>query len=497
MDNQALTFEEVKTFLHDHYAKEPSADKLQDVLVVSSPLTEIEQAEIVQILSRYQKEHGLTKAELKAKLKSLSNYETETDFFENGTLKPIRVVHALREQNDYLTTAEDDALRVYKSGVFRQDQTRVTAREIHNLLGDAVTSHHVNNVLSLLKDATTARTPRHTDYINLTNGRFCINAWELLDHSPDYPSVVQLPVEYNPNAKCPEFDTWLSDILPNEDDRFLLHQLFGYSMLQDVRFGKIAVLYGPTHTGKSTCLDLLRAFLGKENVSSKTLHALDNEENRFSRVGLNGKLANISADLSSRYLAGDSQVKQIATGDVMDVEDKNVKSFSFHPYATLWSSCNELPLSHDRSDAWYERLIILPFTQQHTGKAADRKLLERITTPEELSGLLNHAIAGLQMLLSENAFKETDATRTMLEAYRLDNDHVAAFLTEEYKLTTQNYVDEKGLYDHYETWCNDAGIKKLTKAKFRNGVEKWGATRKRKKTTNGERFFAFEGMEAL
>ena len=180
-----------------------------------------------------------------------------------------------------------------EGGVFGLDDLRRTEQEVITLLGDAAKTSYLSDVVALLKTRTMAVLPVHANWVNLANGRLCLHSWELLEHSPVYRSVVQLPVAYQPDATCPVFNAWLADVLPAEDDQFLLLQLLGYSMLQDVRFGKIAVLYGPTHTGKSTCLNLVKAFLGKENVSSLTLHALDNEDRRFSRAGLVGKLAKL------------------------------------------------------------------------------------------------------------------------------------------------------------------------------------------------------------
>ena len=494
MDN-ILTLSEVKTRVKKYpdTAEDEQAGYLTDLLTLTVPLETTERAEIVKRLGDFKSIHGMSKKELIDEIKRLS-VSTDEPFFDGDRLKPIRVVDALQMQNHYLTTAEDSQLRIYRDGVFAADRTRETARAIIELLGDDADRSAVSNVQSLLSDLTTEVAPEHKDWINLQNGRFCLNSWELLEHSPIYKSIVQLPVEHNHDAKCPEFDAWLSDVLPSEDDQWLLLQLFGYSMLQDVRFGKIVVLYGPTHTGKSTCLDLLKSFLGDGNVSALSLHALDNEQLRFSRAGLVGKLANMSADLSSKYLAGDSQVKQIAVGDPMQVEFKGVQSFTYSPYSTLWSSSNQLPVSHDRTDAWYERLIILPFTQQHTGKNADRKLLHRLTQPSELSGILNRVLSALQVLLTDNAFTETDSTREMLERYRQENDHVARFLSEEYELKDDAYVLEDDTYTHYYQWCEDDGIKPLSKTKFRAGVVSWGPSRKRKGSK--ERYFAFEGMQA-
>ena len=331
------------------YACDPSAEKLQDLLTLTVPLSPVERADIIREPSAFNTSHGMTKKELQAEISRLQKSVTEeTDFFENGILKPIRVVDALQRENHYLTTAEDGKLRVYQEGVFAPDETRQTARDVIDLLGDDVNRSDVGNVLSLLSDVTLSTLPENKDWINFSNGRWCLDSWQFLEHSSVHPSVIQLPVKFEPKAKCPHFDAWLSDVLPSEADRFLLLQLFGYSMRQDVRYGKLAVFVGPTHTGKSTRLDLLTAFLGRKNVSALSLHALDNEERRFSRAGLVGKLANMSADLSSKHLAGDSQVKQMVVGDPMQVEFKGVQSFTYFPYATLFASENQLPLSHDR-----------------------------------------------------------------------------------------------------------------------------------------------------
>jgi len=449
MDN-VLTLSDVKEQV-TQYASDPSAEKLQDILILTTQLSPVERSEVINSLSDYNRKHGMSKSELQAEVRRLlmSADARDTPFFEAGKLKPIRVVDALQRDNDYLTTIEDGQLRIYRDGVFACDKTRQTARNIIALLGDDVDRAAVSNVESLLSDMTAETVPEHLEWVNLANGRWCLNAWQLLEHSPVYKSIVQLPVAYDAKAKCPEFDAWLSDVLPSDADRFLLLQLFGYSMLQDVRFGKIVVLFGPTHTGKSTCLDLLKAFLGKDNVSAASLHALDNEQLRFSRSGLVGKLANVSADLSSKYLSGDSQVKQIAVGDPMQVEFKGVQGFPYSPFATLWASSNQLPVSHDRTDAWYERLVILPFMQQHKGKAADRKRLEKLTQPSELSGILNQVLDALRVLLLDNAFKETESTLAMLEQYRQENDHVARFLSETYQRHAESHVLEDDVFQAY------------------------------------------------
>ena len=477
------------------YAAEPEHELLKDILAGISTLdTQIDRETALQAVFKEKSKHNLTLTLLRKQVASFMR-ETDTthDFFSERQFLPGVVCDALEAEGHYLTLPTDNALRVYRSGVYHEDTTSETGKTIDTWLGEATRPDRIRSVLDLLEIRTKSDVDRHTDYINLLNGRLCLSSWQLLDHVPQPPSLIQLPVRYDVDAKCDEFDAWLANVLPAGDDQQLLLQLLGYSMLQDVRFGKIAVLYGPTHTGKSTCLSLVKALLGETNTSALSLHALDNEERRFSRSGLVGKLANLSADLSSKYLAGDSQIKQIASGDPMRVEFKNGQPFDYKPFATLWASANQLPVSHDRTDAWYERLILLPFMVQHTGKAADRKVLERMTEPSQLSGILNRAIAALQQLISDNAFIATESTDALLAQYRLENDHVDRFLSENYTRAIGEECHEDDVYIAYSGWCDAEGIQALSKTKFRAGVATWGCQRKRKGTQT--RFFVFAGLQ--
>ena len=479
------------------YAAEPTHELLTLILTAISTLdTLIDRETALRALEKEKSKHALSYTALKKQVTDfMREANTLNEFFDDGKFLPGAVCDTLEDSGHYLTLPTDNLLRVYRSGVYREDIISETAKTIDGWLGAATRPDRIRSALELLEIRTKTDVDRHTGFINLMNGRLCLSSWELLDHTPDLPSLIQLPVRYDPAATCTEFDAWLQNILPAGDDQQLLLQLLGYSMLQDVRFGKIAVLYGPTHTGKSTCLSLVKALLGEKNTSALSLHALDNEDRRFSRSGLVEKLANISADLSSKYLAGDSQIKQIASGDPMQVEFKNGQPFLYKPFATLWASANQLPVSHDRTDAWYERLILLPFDQQHKGNAADRQVLQRMTEPNELSGILNRTIDALKQLIEDNAFITTKSTEALLTAYRLENDHVDRFLSETYTRTVSEECFEYDVYTAYSDWCDAEGIQALSKTKFRTGVASWGCPRKRKGTQT--RRFVFQGLEKL
>ena len=447
-----------------------------------------------------------------------SSSPAESPYFYRSRFIPMALMDALDKDFSFLALPTEKHLRVYKNGVYTLDTDSELPREIHKRLGSRLQARYVTETLALLRQrhmlplSGDGQTPCcHPDVVNLRNGLYNVREGELTPHTPTFKSIVQLPVSHDVDAKCPQIDAFLSDVLRDDSDIELAHEIIGYSMLMQLPIAKLFVLLGPTHTGKSTFLDVLTAFLGVENTSGVSLQALDDDTQRFARSGLYGKLANIAADLSKRSLAGDSKVKMIAAGDRFDVERKGVDSFSMCPVATLICAANEMPRSFDRSDAWLERITILPFVNQHKGEDAKRNYIRELTTPSELSGLFNHAIVAVARVLTLGKFTEGKNVVEARENYGLYNDQVLRFLTENYvrqddssfKDDVPLRIQESVVFKAYQEWCDDEGIlHPTTKVNFRDSVEKWtGAKRVRVRgegeRSNANRSFAFQKLISL
>jgi putative DNA primase/helicase len=61
-------------------------------------------------------------------------------------------------------------------------------------------------------------------------------------------------------------------------------------------------------------------------------------------------------------------------------------------------SSNKIPDSDDKSYAYYKRWLILAFDRVFHGITKDTNLIHRLTTPAELSGVLNLALIALRQL---------------------------------------------------------------------------------------------------
>jgi putative DNA primase/helicase len=149
---------------------------------------------------------------------------------------------------------------------------------------------------------------------------------------------------------------------------------------------------------------MLMNFLGSENISNIPIQDLGEE---FKTVNLFGKLANIADELSAKALDDTSKFK-ISTGDspISGYKKYVQDPVQFVSIAKQIFATNELPKTSDSSQAFFRRPIIFEFNRTFSNENGkkDPDLIKKLTTPEELSGLLNKAIEGLKRLNERKAF---------------------------------------------------------------------------------------------
>ena len=212
-----------------------------------------------------------------------------------------------------------------------------------------------------------------------------VHTLEFTEHSPDYLSLVQLPIKYDPNAKCPNVLKFLGQVLKPKDV-FTSLQLCDYCLYKSAKYEKAVMCVGKGDNGKSTFLKPIERLLGVKNVSHVSLQELNGD--KFAIANLCGKLANIFADLKSEKLPNTGVFKMLVSGDVIRAQRKHAQPFDYGNYAKLIYSANQIPEADDISYAYFKRWIILIFDRIFTNDNKDTNLINKLTTDEELSGLL-------------------------------------------------------------------------------------------------------------
>jgi len=306
--------------------------------------------------------------------------------------------------------------------------------------------------------------------VNVENGILNILTGELTPHRSNYHFFNKLPLKYDPDCKGERVQRFLRDVTGSEEDAQVLKEMAGYCLYRGYPYHKALALVGDGANGKSTFLALVKEFLGRENVSGKGL--VDLEINRFAKASLFGKLANIYADLSDDTLQKTGTFKMLTGGDVIEAEKKFRDSFTFVNYAKLLFSCNKLPEVYDNTDAFFRRWIIIVFPNVFKGVNCDHNILEKLTVPDELSGLLNIALNGLKRILKNDGFSLAKSTEETREDYIRKSDPLAAFIMDCIQESQSSIMLKQQLYSLFAFYCRENNLPAVNKDTFFKNISK-------------------------
>jgi putative DNA primase/helicase len=400
-------------------------------------------------------------------------------------INPIVLAKDIMEDYDFVVDKASGSPYYFNQaeGIYSDKTEQLIKREIVRRLDENTKARYYQEVENFVTNsAPLAEMNTQPELLAVENGVLNVLTRQLSPFSPDGYLTQKLKVKYDPEAKCPAIQKFLGEVL-EEKQRQIAQEFIGYALYRKITYHVCLLLQGPGRNGKSTLLELNTALLGQGNVSSQTIQSLC--YNRFSLAELHHKLANISADLPSRELSNTGTFKMIVGGDRLPGEHKHKDPFNFDNYAKLMFSCNTIPpiASTEACLAFYSRFKILEFKQTFIGKKADKRLIEKLTTPEELSGYLNYALEGLKRLEERQDFTEDRDLEETEKAYVKLSNSCQAYINEKVIVTDthSDYVFADVLYRDFITYCHNEKLQTHPKAAFTKAMQQFcnGAERAR------------------
>jgi putative DNA primase/helicase len=408
-----------------------------------------------------------------------------------------KVAKALLGLFRIVTLEETDDILFYSKGVYRPKAESLLTKQIESIVpSDVVTTDLVKEVLGHIRRSTYVSRERFNsdpNILNLKNGLLDLRTFELKKHTPKFLSTIQLPVEYDPNAKSELWEKVVNEDLYPEDVP-LLQEAFGYALYPENVAQKMFVFLGEGANGKSLVLRVLEALIGKDHVANVSPQDLEN--NRFAVSQLFGKLVNIYPDLPSFALQSTGKLKALVSGDSLTIEEKFKKPFSFRNRAKFFFSANVLPKVSDNTRAFYRRLVIINFPRTFDESTADPTLPEKLTNEKELSGILNWALEGLQRLMQNGfRFSYNKSVEEIEELYTRASDPVKAFLEEETVEDPNAWIVKQDLYQAYVDYVKKHKLMSpLSPTTFFRNLLKYRKLATEHKNIKGERKWVYVGI---
>lgn len=313
-------------------------------------------------------------------------------------------------------------------------------------------------VIALMREAIVVdkmNTQRHL--INLKNGMLDLDTLTLVKHSPNYLSTVQLPMSYDPRAKAPKFiQLFIRAItLGNEQLIGVLQEVVGYLISNETKAEKAFYFYGGGSNGKSVLVKVIRKLIGEENISAINLSDFGQ---RFGLENLINKTVNIAAEneLDGKTLNTEN-FKSIISGDLINIELKYRTSISYKPHCKLVFLVNTLPDSKDVTNGYFRKLMVIPF--KRTFKPEEQNVNLDNELFEELSGILNWALIGLQRLRKNDfKFSKCELIEKAHDTYYIEQNPVKEYYLEHIRLNPTCRTKQADFHNMYLRWLDMQGI---------------------------------------
>src|SRR6266540_640645 len=308
-------------------------------------------------------------------------------------------------------------------------------------------------------------------YLNLKNGILDVEKRSILPHDDSIFFTYCLPHEYKPDAQCPNWMKFLSEVFEgNTEMTAVAAQIFGYILLSGNPWMHQAfVLYGEGRNGKSTFLDILKALLGRDNFTSVSL-ARHNQP--FSAVQLEGKMANILEETPNEKINAELFKTAIGGGDVWAAE-KFKNEYQFTCIARFIFACNEMPKFSENSVGLLERLYFIPFTTYFSKTVRKARIGRELV--KELPGILNWALSGMETIIEEQYLPECAASKELMEQYRLESDSVYGWAKDAIVFTPDSKIEmqAKHLYTYYKNSLDGTGRHPVSDMTFYKRIKKY------------------------
>ena len=313
--------------------------------------------------------------------------------------------------------------------------------------------------------------------INLLNGTFEVSnkGTKLRQFEPRDFLTYQLPFEYNPQAKAPLFESYLNKVLPDIQSQYVLAEYLGYVFIKHgsrvLKEEKALILYGTGANGKSVFFEIVTAIFGRQNVSNYSLQNLT-EEKGFYRSKISNTLVNYASEINGKLET--SLFKAMVSGEPVEACLKYGQPFTMTDYAKFIFNCNELPKDVEHTNAYFRRFLIIPFEVTIPEHEQDKNLHSKIIE-NELSGVFNWILEGLNRLIEQKRFSRCEAAERAISQYKTESNSAQMFINEfGYTTSSTKYELIKNIYPDYRSFCSEDGITPFKKSNFVKQLKSMG-----------------------
>ncbi|MHA7733952.1 DNA primase family protein [Nitrosopumilus sp. S6] len=399
----------------------------------------------------------------------------------NGDERIDNVAKVLLKFWNFVTLRKTETILMYNGKIYDRLHAETIIKEETNKLIPNCTKHERSEVIDKIKVQTYSDIEdfdKDTNLITVENGILNLETLELTPHTPKHLSQVLLPVEYHKpesndiekNLKNTLFwkylkNSFIVDGKFRKEDFETVLEIIASPIVKRHIDEKAFMFLGVGENGKSVCLNYIESYLGKHNVTHIPLQKIASDKNMS--ADLDGMSANIFSDLEKNELRHTGEIKDIVSGEGLQVQKKYKDPFTLYPFCKLMFSCNRFPKSFDQSQGFFRRWMIIKWERNFENDPERIEYLRETldSNQEEKNLVFSNLVIIANRLNRDGKFTHTKDWKTIQKEWNENADPIDDFATN-YIIESEENKTKRETYQFYKEICFEKGETPLGMGQF-------------------------------
>ena len=341
------------------------------------------------------------------------------------------------------------------------------------------------------------------DLLNCANVTINVRTREVHEHTPDDYITKISSVIYNPNARFPRFDMFISEVMCGSvENAKCLQKATGYMVSGDTRLEKLFVFFGEkTRNGKGTFVEALLKVMGDYAISVRpetiATNKMSNSQGPSEDIARLAGIRFASVSEPKRgLLLNESLIKSMTGNDTLNARFLHENSFDFKPQFKMYINTNYLPIITDMTMFKSGRIVVIPFSRHFSEEEQDKGLKDKFATEEAQSAILNWLLDGFELLNKEGLTLPSEVTTATAE-YERESDKIKLFKDECLKENPNGEIRTSTLYAEYTAWCRDNGYFIENSRNFNAAIRSFAEIVRKRPRQGGEKTTLLIGYDLI
>ena len=320
----------------------------------------------------------------------------------------------------------------------------------------------------------------NTNLFNCKNGTLNLTTGEFKPHDPADFLTMMSGVTYDPNAACPRWEQFISEVMCNDSDLALyLQKALGYALTGDTSLECLFILYGATsRNGKGTTMETFLQIVGDYGKTSNP-EMLSTKFGNTNASGPSEEIARLAgirfvniSEPEKKITFNAALVKRMTGNDTLNARFLHENSFDFKPNFKIFINTNYKPSVSDMTLFYSHRLKLIPFKRHFEEHEQDKGLKAFFAEEANLSAIFNWCYEGYKRFKAEG-LDDPAAVTVATKEYEAESDRIGQFVDAWLEQGEAFEVRTSAAYKLYGEWCDKYGYRKENSTNFNNAIQRF------------------------